>query len=49
MSFSHTKEDIDQLLVVYQKVLPMVKYHIDNQTLLENIQGEILEPLFKVR
>ena len=49
MSFSHTKEDIDQLLVVYQKVLPMVKYHIDNQTLLENIQGEMLEPLFKVR
>ena len=49
ISFSHTKEDIDQLLVVYQKVLPMVKYHIDNQTLLENIQGEMLEPLFKVR
>jgi glutamate-1-semialdehyde 2,1-aminomutase len=49
ISFSHTKEDINQLMKVYAEVLPMAKQHIDNQTLLENIQGEILKPLFKVR
>ena len=49
LSFSHTKEDIDKLLMAYSEVLPMIKRHIDNQTLLENVQGEILKPLFKVR
>jgi len=49
ISFSHTKEDIDKLIAVYAEVLPMIKKHIDNKILLENIQGEILEPLFKVR
>jgi len=49
LSFSHNKECIDKLLNVYTEVLPMIKQHIDNQTLLENIQGEILQPLFKVR
>jgi len=49
LSFSHTKEDIDRLIDVYIEVLPMIKQHIDNKTLLENIQGEILQPLFKVR
>jgi len=49
ISFSHTKEDIDKLIVVYTEVLPMVKQHIDNQTLLENIQAKVLESLFKVR
>jgi glutamate-1-semialdehyde aminotransferase len=49
ISFSHTKKDIDKLLEVYTEVLPMVKLHVDNQTLLENIKGDILKPLFKVR
>ena len=49
LSFSHTKEDIDRLLKVYVEVLPMIKHHIRNKDLLENIQGEILKPLFKVR
>jgi len=49
ISFSHTKEDIDKLLKIYNEILPMVKKHIKNQTLLENIKGEILKPLFKVR
>ena len=49
LSFSHTKENIDKLLNVYSEVLPMIKQHIDNKTLLENIKGEILQPLFKVR
>ena len=49
LSFSHTKDDIDKLIEVYTEVLPMIKQHIDNETLIENIQGEILRPLFKVR
>ena len=49
LSFSHTKDDIDKLIEVYTEVLPIIKQHIDNETLIENIQGEILRPLFKVR
>ena len=49
LSFSHTKREIDRLIEVYAEVLPMIKWHVNNQTLLENIHGEILEPLFKVR
>jgi len=49
LSFSHSKEDIDKLLKAYVEVFPMIKQHVDNQTLLENIQGDILKPLFKVR
>ena len=49
LSFSHSKEDVDRLLEVYTEVLPIIKQHINNQTLLENIQGDILESLFKVR
>jgi glutamate-1-semialdehyde 2,1-aminomutase len=49
ISFSHTKEIVDQLLDVYTEVLPMAKENIKNQTLLENIQGDILQPLFTVR
>jgi len=49
MSFSHTKEDIDRLLEVYLEVLPLIKKYINSKTLLENIHGEILKPLFKVR
>jgi len=49
ISFSHTKEIVDQLLDVYAEVLPMVKENIKNKTLLENIQGDVLQPLFKVR
>ena len=49
INFSHTKEMVNQLLDVYSEVLPMVKENIKNQTLLENIQGDILQPLFAVR
>ena len=49
LSFSHSKADIHRLLEVYTEVLPMIKEHIYNKTLLENIQGNLLEPLFKVR
>ena len=49
ISFSHTKNDINELLAVYKEVLPLIDQKIKNQTLLESIQGEILQPLFSVR
>ena len=49
ISFSHTKKNIDQLLSVYAEVLPIVKKSIKNQTLFEDIQCAVLQPLFKVR
>ena len=49
ISMSHTRRDVDRLIEVYSKVLPMIKHHLNNQDLLENIHGKILEPLFKVR
>ena len=49
ISMSHTRSDVDKLIEVYSKVLPKIKHHLNNQDLLENIHGKILEPLFKVR
>ncbi|WP_417204621.1 aminotransferase class III-fold pyridoxal phosphate-dependent enzyme [Acetoanaerobium sticklandii] len=49
LSFSHTTEDIDNLLNAYRSVLPELKSLCDKKSLLENIEGEILKPLFKVR
>jgi glutamate-1-semialdehyde 2,1-aminomutase len=49
LSFSHTRKDIDVLISVYAEVLPIVKQHIEQGSLLENTHGNILQPLFKVR
>lgn len=49
ISLSHTKHNVDELLVAYQEVLPKIKEHINNQDLLEHTYGDILQPLFKVR
>jgi glutamate-1-semialdehyde aminotransferase len=49
LSFSHTKKNVDRLLDVYAEVLPMIRQHIEHDTLLNNIHGDILQPLFKAR
>ena len=49
ISLSHTRKEIDKLIEVYSIVLPKIKHHLNNQDLIENIHGKILEPLFKVR
>lgn len=49
LSFSHKKEDIDQLILVYSEVLPMIKRSVKDGSLLIKIDGDILQPLFKVR
>ena len=49
ISFSHSKDMVDHLIEVYAEVLPIIEKNLNNQTLLENIQGDILKPLFKIR
>jgi len=49
LSFSHSKVDVDRLIEAYTEVLPMIVLHIKSGDLLENICGDILQPLFKVR
>ena len=49
ISFSHSKQKIDSLIMCYAEVLPKVNKHIQENSLLDNIHGDILQPLFKVR
>ncbi len=49
ISFSHSKEMVDHLIEVYEEVLPIIEKNLNNQTLLQNIKGDILKPLFKIR
>jgi glutamate-1-semialdehyde 2,1-aminomutase len=49
LNYSHTKKDIDILLSTYKEVLPLIKKNIQEDTLIENINGDILKPLFKIR
>ena len=49
LSLAHTRRDIDQLLLAYSEVLPLTQQYIADGVLLEHIQGDILQPLFKVR
>lgn len=49
ISYSHTLKDIDDLLVCYKQVFPILKEAIETQTLLEKLNCKPLVPLFKVR
>jgi len=49
LSFSHSKKEVNKLLTSYVEVLPIIKKHISACDLLENIKGDVLQPLFKVR
>lgn len=49
LNYSHQASDVDNLIDAYKEVLFDVKYHCENDTLTNQIQGEILKPLFKVR
>jgi glutamate-1-semialdehyde 2,1-aminomutase len=49
LSFSHTQKDINKLLDVYSEVFLLIGKHIKDETLIENIHGDILQPLFQVR
>jgi glutamate-1-semialdehyde 2,1-aminomutase len=49
LSYSHTKEDIDELMRAYDEVLPLVADAIDKKNIKERLNCEVLVPLFKVR
>lgn len=49
LNFSHSEEDIDQLISVYSEVLPLIKQSIDNDNLIEQLNCKPLQPLFQVR
>lgn len=49
LSYSHSDKDIENLLNVYEEVIPILVSLIKNKTLLEKLEAEPLEPLFKVR
>lgn len=49
LSYSHSDKDIENLLSVYEEVIPILVSSINNKTLFEKLEAEPLEPLFKVR
>lgn len=49
MSFSHTKKDIDKLLAAYGEVFANLKNLLDKNKLKENLKGEPITNIFKVR
>ncbi|MBU2265234.1 aminotransferase class III-fold pyridoxal phosphate-dependent enzyme, partial [Patescibacteria group bacterium] len=49
MSFSHKQKDIDNLLKVYEHVFSRTKELIDKGKLKENLRGEPITNIFKIR
>jgi len=49
LSYAHNASDIDALLICYQEVFSLIKKYIDNGKLKENLECEVLIPLFSVR
>ena len=49
ISYSHSRKDVDCLLDCYTEVLPILKNALLNHEVLEQLQCEPLEPLFKLR
>lgn len=49
ISYSHKIEDIDALLSCYKQVFPILKEAIETNTLIQKLNCEPLQPLFKVR
>ena len=49
LSYSHSKSDIDALLIAYEDIFKELKKMCDDGSLLVKIEGDVLKPLFKVR
>jgi len=49
MSFSHSHKDIDKLLEAYSKIFPKLKKLLDENKLKENLKGEPITNIFKIR
>ncbi|KKS26413.1 MAG: hypothetical protein UU87_C0002G0092 [Parcubacteria group bacterium GW2011_GWA2_42_11] len=49
MSFSHSRQDINGLIKAYGEVFPKLKKLLDEKKLKENLKGEPITNIFKVR
>ena len=49
LSFSHSQKDIDKLLASYRKIMPRLKLLLDQGKLKQNLRGEPIKNIFKVR
>lgn len=49
LNYAHQSQDIDKLLNAYREILPLLSETISKQNFDEIFQGEVLQPLFKVR
>lgn len=49
MSYAHTDADVDQLLAVYDEVLPKLVWAVENNAVRQCLRCDPLVPLFKVR
>jgi len=49
MSFSHSQQDLDKLIDAYAKIFPKLKKLLDEGKLRENLKGEPITNIFKIR
>lgn len=49
ISYSHTDDDIDKLLLIYHEIIPILVEAVNTKTLLDLLDAKPLEPVFKVR
>jgi glutamate-1-semialdehyde 2,1-aminomutase len=49
LSYAHTCQDIEKLLLVYSEVFPILKDAIENKKLYDYLECEPIKPLYKVR
>lgn len=47
MSFSHSDEDVEYILKVYNEVLPILKQAVDEKNVKGYLRGEPVEPVFR--
>jgi glutamate-1-semialdehyde 2,1-aminomutase len=49
ISYAHTESDVERLLDAYDEVLPILRAAVERGDLHDRLEGEPLQPLFKVR
>jgi len=49
INYAHSEEDIDRLLNVYNEVFPILSNAVSTTNVVEQLNCEVLKPLFKVR
>jgi len=49
ISFSHSHKDIDKLVEAYSRIFPKLKKLLDEGKLKENLKGEPITNIFKIR